>query len=261
MQAAQIGRRENPVSFSFIRYSSIVPKRPLKASLLPLQHSLSINNSSCLLLRELDISNLIPPQYHIEDPLHCAQQLLVRRGGTPLKVCDYRRRGIALGSQILLGHGGTLVVLRFATGFLNGVANAGAHGFRLDNLVGSIDFCEVLSFDSRFRGLVNVSVSTSFEVLSPVPETTPLPAPLLPPFHRPSSCSHFTFGSRRWLQSEWGGLGKSVQSWRVYSTPVEWGVATNRIPCLKLLLGCDDRAAPLCRIQRTLASHNGFTGT
>ena len=39
----------------------------------------------------------------------------------------------------------------------------------------------MLSFDSRFRGLVNVSVSTSFEILSPVPETTPLPAPLLPP--------------------------------------------------------------------------------
>ena len=182
MQAAQIGRIENPVSFSFIRYSSIVPKRPLKARVrFRYQHALSIHTSSCLLLRELDISNLIPPQYHIEDPLHCAQQLLVRRSGTPLKVCDYRRRGIALGGQILLGHGGTLVVLRFATGFLNGVANTGAHGFRLDNLVGSVDFCEVLSFDSRFRGLVNGSVSTSFEILSPVPETTPLPASLLPP--------------------------------------------------------------------------------
>jgi len=43
----------------------------------------------------------------------------------------------------------------------------------------------VLSFDSRFRGLVNGSVSISFEILSPVPETTPLLAPLLPPFHRP----------------------------------------------------------------------------
>ena len=187
MQAAQIGRRENPVLFSFIRHSSIVPKRPLKARVCFLyQHALSVNSSSCFLLRELDLSNLVPPQYHIEDPLHCAQQLLVRRGGAPLKVCDYRRRGIALGGQILLGHGGTLVVLRFATGFLNGVANAGAHGFRLDNLVGSVDFCEVLSFDSRFRGLVNGLVSISFEILSPVPKTTPPLAPLLPPSTDPA---------------------------------------------------------------------------
>ena len=181
MQAAQIGRRENPVSSHSLPLIYRV-KTPAKAKVCSrYQHAPSINSSSCLLLQELDLSNLIPPQYHIEDPLHCAQQLLVRRGGTPLKVCDYRRRGIALGGQILLGHGGTLVVLRFAAGFLNGVADAGAYGFRLDNLVGSVDFCEVLSFDSRFRGLVNVSVSTSFEILSPVPETTPLPAPLLPP--------------------------------------------------------------------------------
>ena len=99
-----------------------------------------------LLLRELRLPHLVTPQDNIEHPLHVAKQLLVWRRSTALKVRDDGGRAVALCGQVLLGHRGTLVVLRLGARLGDGLADLDANGLGLDDVVGAVDFGKVLAF-------------------------------------------------------------------------------------------------------------------
>lgn len=143
---------------------SFLTKRPLiesTVSIVPIIHASSLPEARrsstghtpsifrcfyrSLLFRELWLPNLVPPQYHIEYPLHVPQQLLIRRRSPPLEVGHNIRRSVALCGQIFLRHGGAFIVLGFAARLRNGLANHGADGFGLDDVVRTIDFGQMLA--------------------------------------------------------------------------------------------------------------------
>jgi hypothetical protein len=99
-----------------------------------------------LLFPKLGLPHLVAPQYDIEHPLHRAKQLLIRRRASPLKVRDDRGCSVALGGEILLRHGGALVVLGLAARLADGLADGDTDGLGLDDFVGAVDFGEALAF-------------------------------------------------------------------------------------------------------------------
>jgi len=108
------------------------------------------------LLRKFRLPHLLPPQHHIQHPLHRTQHLLIRRRRPLLKLRHHRWRRIALCRQVLLRHRLALFILAVRPRRLDGVADARADGLGLDDVVGPVDFGEVLAFESGFGGL-NVS--------------------------------------------------------------------------------------------------------
>ena len=99
-----------------------------------------------LLVWELGLANLVAAQDDVEHTLHGAQQLLVGCCGSTLEVGDDGGCGVALGGEILLGHGAALVVLRLGAGLGDGLADCRAHRLGLDDIVGTVDLCEALAF-------------------------------------------------------------------------------------------------------------------
>ena len=99
-----------------------------------------------LFIPKLGLSNLVSPQHDIQHALHGTQQLLVGRGGPALKVCDDGGRAVALCGEVLLRHGGALVVLGLGARLRDGLPNVDAHRLGLDDVVGAVDLGEALAF-------------------------------------------------------------------------------------------------------------------
>ncbi len=97
-------------------------------------------------LRKLWLSHFIPSENNIEHALHAAQQLLVWSCGSALKVSNDGGCRVALCCEILLCHGRSLIVLGFGAGLGDGLADCGAYGLWLDDVVGAVDFGEALAF-------------------------------------------------------------------------------------------------------------------
>lgn len=106
-----------------------------------------------LLIRKLGLPNLIPSKNHIQHALDRAQHLLIRRGAAPLEIRNHRRRRITLGRQILLRHRPAFIVLRLAPRLLDRVAHPRADRLRLHDVVGAVDFGEVLALDGALCSL------------------------------------------------------------------------------------------------------------
>jgi hypothetical protein len=94
---------------------------------------------------ELGLPDLVAAQHDVEHALHGAEQLLVRRCGAALKICDDGRRAVALCGEVLLRHGGALVVLGLGARLGDGLADHDAHRLGLDDVVGAVDLGETLA--------------------------------------------------------------------------------------------------------------------
>ena len=116
--------------FSFI-FNSSVPARKREA-LTPL-----------LLLRELLGADIGTTELDVQHSLHGAEDLLVRCGAASLHVLHDSDGGVALGSELLLGH---LVALLCAAA-LDGVTDLEADGLGLDDVIASVDLGQMLAFD------------------------------------------------------------------------------------------------------------------
>lgn len=89
------------------------------------------------LVRELRLPDVRSPQFYIQHSLHDAENLLVGRGGSLLKVLDDRGYGVALCGEFLLGH----LVWFFVSALLDGVCDLLADCLWLDDVVASVDLC------------------------------------------------------------------------------------------------------------------------
>lgn len=122
-------------------HSLILPIREKKKSgSLPL--SPYMLPSCLLLLGEFGSANVAAAQLDVEDALHVGKDLLVGGSGAALKVGDNGLSGVALCGEVLLGHLG----LHLLTGLRDDVADGLANGVWLDNVVGSVDLGETLTF-------------------------------------------------------------------------------------------------------------------
>jgi hypothetical protein len=101
---------------------------------------------SSLLGRKSRLPNIGPTQLDAQYPLHRAQHFLVRGRRASLKVLHYRHGRVALGRKILLCH-----LRRDLVSPANDcLPDVEANGLRLDDLIASVDFGEVLAFDRGF---------------------------------------------------------------------------------------------------------------
>ena len=105
--------------------------------------------SPSLLLRELGCPDVIAPQLDVQHLLHGAEHLLVGLRGAALEVGDDRRRGVAAGGEVLLGHLG----LDLLAGLGDGGADVLADGVGLDDVVGAVDLGEALAIGVALGGL------------------------------------------------------------------------------------------------------------
>lgn len=101
-----------------------------------------------LLVGELGLANLVATQDDVEHALHSGQDLLVGRSSAALEVGDDRRGGVALGGQVLLRHGRSLVVLRLRSCLLNRITDLSADGLGLHDVVRTVDLGQVLALNS-----------------------------------------------------------------------------------------------------------------
>lgn len=83
------------------------------------------------LVRELRLTDIVPPQLHIQHSLHRRQQLLVGSSGSPLVVLDDSHSGIALSRKLLLSHLMSLLV----TALLDRISDSHADSLGLDDVV------------------------------------------------------------------------------------------------------------------------------
>jgi len=90
------------------------------------------------------------PQLHVEDTLHGGEDLLVGDGAAALELGDDRGRRIAPRRQVLLRHLGLHPLPRPA----DGVADYLTDRVGLDDVVATVDFCEVLAIRS-FTDLIS----------------------------------------------------------------------------------------------------------
>lgn len=101
-------------------------------------------------LGKLFTPNVVAAQFNIQHPLHGTQHLLVRCGGTLLKVLNDRGDSVALGGEFLLGH----LVGFLVTTLLDGICDLGSHCLGLDDIVAAVDLCQMLPFaTTRSSGL------------------------------------------------------------------------------------------------------------
>jgi len=128
--------------------SRLMPGRVDRLSTEPLDY-VSLLDRLLLLRTKLRSANIAPPQLDAQNPLHARQDLLVRGSGAPLEISDDARRRVALGGQVLLGHLG----LHLLPPLRDDGAHFLADGARLDDIVGSVDLGQMLTFDTWFGGL------------------------------------------------------------------------------------------------------------
>lgn len=105
-----------------------------------------VRTRSFLLVGELGLPNLVTTQDDVELALQVAQQLLVGRGGTTLEVGNDGWCAVDLCSEVLLCHGGALVVLGFRASLGDGLSDSDTDGLGLDDVVGAIDLGQALTF-------------------------------------------------------------------------------------------------------------------
>lgn len=105
-----------------------------------------------LFLGELLLPDVRPPQLDVEHALHRAEHLLVGRGGAALKVLDHRHGRVALGGQLLLRH----LVPFLVPAALDRLGDLHAYRLRLDDVVASVDFGQVLAFDGGGAGGLSI---------------------------------------------------------------------------------------------------------
>jgi hypothetical protein len=97
-----------------------------------------------LLVRKLGSTNVGTTQLDVQHTLHGTENLLVRSGGSSLKVGDGALCGVAAGSEILLCHLG----LHLLSGGGDGVADQLTNGVGLDDVVGSVNLGQALTFST-----------------------------------------------------------------------------------------------------------------
>jgi hypothetical protein len=117
-------------------------------------------NHHLFLLRELLSTDVGTTEFNIQHALHGTEYLLVGGGGATLEVLDDGDGGVALGGEFLLGH---LVALLVAA-LLDGIADDGADGLRLDDVVAAVDLGEVLAFGSACLGTLLILVSIYYDL-------------------------------------------------------------------------------------------------
>lgn len=110
--------------------------------------------SILLLVRELGSANVSATQFDVQDTLHGPENLLIGSGSSSFEVSDNALSGIASGGEILLCH----LRLHLLSGGRDGVANQLADSVGLDDVVGSVDLCQALTF-STTGSLLNATVS------------------------------------------------------------------------------------------------------
>jgi hypothetical protein len=115
-------------------------------------------NHHLFLLRELLSTNVGTTELNVQHALHGTEDLLVGGGGATLEVLDDGDGGVALGGEFLLGH---LVALLVAA-LLDGIADDGADGLGLDDVVAAVDLGEVLAFGCACLGTLLILVSISY---------------------------------------------------------------------------------------------------
>jgi hypothetical protein len=108
-----------------------------------------------LLVGELGLSNLITAQDDVEHTLNVAQQLLVWSGGAALEVGNDGGCAVALGCEILLRHSRALVVLGLGASLGDSLADLGADGLGLDDVVGTVDLGEALAIATRALRIIS----------------------------------------------------------------------------------------------------------
>lgn len=105
-----------------------------------------MTDRSSLPVRELGLSHLISAEDDVENALHRTQELLVWRGCSTLEVGYDGGGGVALGRKVLLCHSRALVVLGLGAGLGDGLSDGGTNRLWLYDIIGSVDFCEALTF-------------------------------------------------------------------------------------------------------------------
>ena len=106
---------------------------------------------------ELGLTYLVTAENDVERALNVAEQFLVGSSGAALEVGDDGGRGVDLCGEVLLCHGGALVVFGFAAGLGDGLANGSANGLGLDDVVGTVDLSEALAFAGGLGRGVSIS--------------------------------------------------------------------------------------------------------
>ena len=102
-----------------------------------------------LLLPEARRADVVPAQLDAEHLLHGREHLLVGRGGAALEVGDDGLRGVAARGEVLLRQLEP-VALSLAR---DDLADVGADGLGLDNVLAAVDLGQVLPLDAGSRGL------------------------------------------------------------------------------------------------------------
>jgi hypothetical protein len=113
---------------------------------MSLNHLIGSEDVSLLLSIRLRLSNVLPPQVHLEDSLHITENLLIRRRTAALKISHDGRRLVNLCRELLLRHGRALVILDIHTRLLDCLADLGTDRLGLYNVIRAVNFCEVLAF-------------------------------------------------------------------------------------------------------------------
>lgn len=95
---------------------------------------------------ELGLADARASQFDVEDTLEGGEHFLVGLGSTPLEIGNDSRCGVALGSEVFLGHLG----LHLGTLLLDGVAYVLADRFWFDDLVAAVDLGHALTLRAAF---------------------------------------------------------------------------------------------------------------
>jgi hypothetical protein len=118
---------------------------------------IDLRSKILLFLGELLLPDVRAPQLDVQHSFHGAQHLLVGSGGAALKVLHDGDCGVALGGQVLLREFEALLV----PSTFDGLADLDADGLGLDDVVASVDFGQVLAFDSACTTGLNRSEEQS----------------------------------------------------------------------------------------------------
>lgn len=97
------------------------------------------------LVRELRLPDLVSSQDDVEDTFHSSEKFLIWSCGASFEVRNDSRSAVALGREILLGHGLALIILCLSACSLDRVCNLGSDRLRFDDVIASIDFGQMLA--------------------------------------------------------------------------------------------------------------------
>lgn len=111
--------------------------------------------SLLLLAKRQGRANVRPSKFDAQGLLYPRDFGLVGCGGSVLVGLDFGGEHVGFGGQVLLGHlGGDLV-----SSLDHGLGNVTANGLGLHDLVGPVDFGQMLAFDGCFLCRVCISAS------------------------------------------------------------------------------------------------------